>query len=70
MKIVLEIVGVFLVSIAIVTVTAFVFGLPLSLLWNVFFPKVFGLPTIDWVDGAILYLFSNLLFTSATSSNK
>lgn len=70
MKIVLQIVGEFLISIAIVVITAFIFGLPLSLLWNVFLPKIFGLPTIDWVDGAVLYLFCNLLFTNSTGSNK
>ena len=66
----LQIVATLLISIAIFTIAAFVCGLPISFLWNVFFPKVFGLPTIDWIDGSILYLFCNLLFASATSSNK
>jgi hypothetical protein len=70
MKIVLQIVGAFLVGVAVVIITSFLMGIPVSWLWNVFCPKVFGLPTIDWVDGAVLYILCNLLFASATNSNK
>jgi hypothetical protein len=37
-------------------------GIPISMIWNLFCPKVFGLVKIDWVDGTLLYLLSNLLF--------
>jgi hypothetical protein len=58
---IIEVISVFLVSIAIIIITAFIFGIPVSWLWNLFCPKVFGLQRIDWVDGAVLYTLSRLL---------
>jgi hypothetical protein len=58
---IIEIISIFLVSIAIIIITAFIFGIPVSWLWNLFCPKVFGLQRIDWVDGAVLYTLSRLL---------
>lgn len=57
-----EIISLFSVSIAVIVITAFAFGFPISLLWNAFCPKIFGLSTIDWVDGTILYVISKILF--------
>lgn len=64
MKKVTEIISILLVSVAVIVITAFAFGFPISWLWNAFCPKVFGLPTIDWVDGAVVYVLSRLLFTT------
>jgi hypothetical protein len=58
-----------LVSIAVIIITAFAFGLPISWLWNLFCPKIFGLPIIDWIDGTILYALSRVLFATNYSSN-
>jgi hypothetical protein len=69
MKKITEIITILLVSIAVIIITAFVFGVPISWLWNVFCPKIFGLPQIDWVDGAIVYVLSRLLFATNYSSN-
>lgn len=69
MKKIFEIAGIFFVSIAVIVITAFVMGIPISWLWNLFCPKVFGLPVIDWVDGAIVYILSRLLFATNYSSN-
>ena len=64
MKKITEIISILLVSVAVIVITAFAFGFPISGLWNAFCPKVFGLPTIDWVDGAVVYVLSRLLFTT------
>lgn len=69
MKKIFEITSILLVSIAVIVITAFVFGFPISWLWNLFCPKVFGLPTIDWVDGAVVYVLCKLLFATNYSSN-
>jgi hypothetical protein len=69
MKKIFEIASIFFVSIAVIVITAFVMGIPISWLWNLFCPKVFGLPVIDWVDGAIVYILSRLLFATHYSSN-
>jgi hypothetical protein len=69
MKKVIQIASLLLASIAVIVITAFVLGLPISWLWNLFCPKIFGLPTIDWVDGAIVYVLSRLLFATNYSSN-
>ena len=58
-----------LVSIAVTVITAFILGIPISWLWNLFCPKIFGLPVIDWVDGAVAYTLSRLLFATNYSSN-
>jgi hypothetical protein len=64
MKRLVEIISLLLVSIAVIIITAFVFGIPISWLWNLFCPKIFGLQRIDWIDGAVLYTLSRLLFAS------
>jgi hypothetical protein len=69
MKKVIQIASLLLASIAVIVITAFVLGLPISWLWNLFCPKIFGLPMIDWVDGAIVYVLSRLLFATNYSSN-
>jgi hypothetical protein len=61
---IVEFVSIIVVSIAVIIITAFLFGIPISWLWNLFCPKVFGLAHIDWVDGAVLYTLSRLLFAS------
>ncbi len=61
--------SIILVSIAVTVITAFILGIPISWLWNLFCPKIFGLPAIDWVDGAIAYTLSRLLFATNYSSN-
>jgi len=58
----------FLVGVAVVIITSFVMGVPVSLLWNLFCPKVFGLVRIDWIDGAVLYILCNLLFANVKST--
>jgi hypothetical protein len=63
-----EIISILLVSIAVIVITAFAFGLPISWLWNLFCPKIFGLPMIDWIDGTILYAISRVLFATHYSS--
>jgi len=65
----IELISILAVSIAVIIITAFAFGLPISWLWNIFCPKVFGLPTIDWVDGAVVYILSRVLFATNYSSN-
>lgn len=59
----------FLGSISVIVITAFAFGFPVSWLWNLFCPKVFGLPTIDWVDGTVCYILSKLLFNGLSYSS-
>ena len=66
---IIEITSIFLVSAAVTVIMAFAFGLPISWLWNAFCPKIFGLPTIDWIDGAVIYTLSRLLFATNYSSN-
>jgi hypothetical protein len=66
---IIEIMSLLLVSVAVIVITAFVLGLPISWLWNLFCPKVFGFPTIDWVDGAVVYVLSRLLFATNYSTN-
>jgi hypothetical protein len=53
MKRLIELGMTFLVGVAVVIITSFVMGIPVSLLWNLFCPKVFGLVRIDWIDGAV-----------------
>jgi hypothetical protein len=62
MKTFIKIFWPFAVSICIFIIAAFIMGVPISILWNAFCPKVFGLVRIDWVDGTLLYLLCNLLF--------
>jgi hypothetical protein len=62
MKTFIKIFWPFAVSICIFIIAAFIMGVPISMLWNLFCPKVFGLVKIDWVDGTLLYLLCNLLF--------
>jgi len=62
MKTFIKILWPFAVSICIFVIGAFIMGVPISMLWNLFCPKVFGLVKIDWVDGTLLYLLCNLLF--------
>ena len=69
MKKIIELTSIFLVSAAVTVITAFAFGLPISWLWNAFCPNVFGWPTIDWVDGAVIYVLSRLLLATSYSSN-
>jgi hypothetical protein len=64
MKRLVEIISLLTVSIAVIIITAFMFGIPISWLWNLFCPKIFGLQRIDWIDGAVLYTLSRLLFAS------
>jgi hypothetical protein len=64
MKKLVEIISLLIVSIAVIIITAFMFGIPISWLWNLFCPKIFGLQRIDWIDGAVLYTLSRLLFAS------
>lgn len=52
------------ITIAVIVITAFVFGLPVSFLWNATVTKIFLLPSIDWVDGAVLYILSRILFAA------
>jgi hypothetical protein len=66
---IIELMSIILVSIAVTVITAFILGIPISWLWNLFCPKIFGLPAIDWVDGAIAYTLSRLLFATNYSSN-
>lgn len=61
---IVEFISIIVVSIAVIIITAFLFGIPISWLWNLFCPKVFGLARIDWVDGAVLYTLSRLLFAN------
>jgi hypothetical protein len=61
---IVEFISIILVSIAVTIITAFLFGIPISWLWNLFCPKIFGLARIDWVDGAVLYTLSRLLFAN------
>jgi hypothetical protein len=65
----IELISILAVSVAIIIITAVAFGFPISWLWNIFCPKVFGLPTIDWVDGAVVYILSRVLFATNYSSN-
>jgi hypothetical protein len=58
----------FLVGVAVVIITSFLMGIPVSWLWNLFCPKVFGLTRIDWIDGAVLYILCNLLFANIKST--
>jgi hypothetical protein len=64
MEKIIEIMALLLVSVAVIVIMAFVFGLPISWLWNLFCPKVFGLPMIDWVDGAVAYVLCRVLFAT------
>jgi hypothetical protein len=68
MKRLIELGMTFLVGVAVVIITSFVMGVPVSLLWNLFCPKVFGLTRIDWIDGAVLYILCNLLFANVKST--
>jgi len=68
MKRLIELGITFLVGVAVVIITSFVMGIPVSLLWNLFCPKVFGLVRIDWIDGAVLYILCNLLFANVKST--
>jgi hypothetical protein len=68
MKRLIELSMTFLIGVAIVIITSFVMGVPVSLLWNLFCPKVFGLASIDWIDGAVLYILCNLLFANVKST--
>jgi len=68
MKRLIELGMTFLVGVAVVIITSFVMGIPVSLLWNLFCPKAFGLVRIDWIDGAVLYILCNLLFANVKST--
>jgi hypothetical protein len=68
MKYFIELGITFLVGVAVVTITSFVMGIPVSWLWNLFCPKVLGLSRIDWIDGAVLYILCNLLFANVKST--
>ena len=68
MKTFIELSMSFLVGVAVIIITSYIMGIPVSLLWNLFFPKVFGFVRIDWIDGAILYALCNLLFANVKSS--
>jgi hypothetical protein len=58
---IIELMSIFTVSVAVIIITAFVFGVPVSWLWNLFCPKILGFSKIDWIDGAVLYTLSRLL---------
>lgn len=60
MKNIMKILGQFMITICIIVITAFLMGIPISMLWNLFCPKVFGLTKIDFVDGAIVYMLIDL----------
>ena len=68
MKYFIELGITFLIGVAVVTITSFVMGIPVSWLLNLFCPKVFGLARIDWIDGAVLYILCNLLFANVKST--
>lgn len=59
-----------IITVAVIVITAFVFGLPVSFLWNITVTKIFLLPSIDWVDGAALYILSRILFAANFFSEK
>jgi hypothetical protein len=70
MKTFIELGITFLIGVAVIIVTSFIMGIPVSWLWNLFCPKVFGLPVIDWIDGAVLYILCNLLFANVKSTKE
>lgn len=51
-------------GLVVVLVKTFLFGWFVQMLWNLFFPPVFGLEALTFTQGLVLYVLSSFLFGS------
>jgi len=52
--------------IGLIVALAFLFSIPLLLLWNWLMPVIFGLKEITWVQSIGILMLSGILFKSGT----
>jgi hypothetical protein len=62
LKLILQKIGVGVLLIAIIALSAFITGLVAMLLWNWLMPVIFGLPTITFIQGWGLAFLCGILF--------